>query len=172
MHLDPARRAVGFYHPQLARLRVAGREEGFAHEVENILVCRKDRLGDPLVGQLAPWPAEQGGGREVAFLDQPRFADGDIADRGHIEEIEIAGTRGVQRCLRLAQLLVLHFQLDLVDEQLVQHPGIVLRIEPDALLRRPAGICQGEFGDDRLGASPILGGFPGLTDVRRPLPLA
>ena len=48
------------------------------------------------------------------------FGERQIADRRQVEQIEIAGAGGFQFLLGAAQLMILHFQLNLVHLQFVQ----------------------------------------------------
>ena len=73
--------------------------------------------------------AEQKGRREVCLDDEPLDTERDVAERGEVVEVEVAGPRLVELRLRAPKLLVLHLQLDLVDAKLVQQSPRALRRE-------------------------------------------
>ena len=73
------------------------------------------------------------------------LAEGDIAYRGQIVQVEILLPRGFQFFPRLPQLLVLHLQLDLMHLQLMkQTKGIFRRHRPMGF-RRPGRIFLGDL---------------------------
>ena len=87
-----------------------------------------NEAGQPLPGQRDPGHTQQGRGSKIGIDDEPLFADGDIAHLRQVVEIEITRLRINQFSLRPAQRIVLHFQLDLVDPQLVERmPGLFER---------------------------------------------
>ena len=154
----PEQRAVTLQHAQLARLRFIGwpcacrtrrmgRKQLFAQQVEAILVVLVDEAAERPREQRAARHAQHGGGGEVGLSDQPGFAEGDIAHRGQVVEREIARPLDVQRHLRLAQLLVLQLQLDLVYAQVVQHRARGFGRQRIDLLQRRVGL----FPEGRLG---------------------
>jgi hypothetical protein len=49
-----------------------------------------------LLDQFAPGYSQQGGGSEVGLLDQPLLADGAIAHRGQVKDVETALPNHVQ----------------------------------------------------------------------------
>ena len=67
-----------------------------------------------------PIHAEHLGGSEIRFQNQPLLAEGDIAHRRQIVEVEIARSSGLQLHLGPAQFIVLHLQLDLVHPQFME----------------------------------------------------
>ena len=78
---------------------------------------------------------------QVGFRDQVVPIKCDVAEWCEVEEFEVARAFGIDRGLQTAQLVVLHFQFDLVDEEFVH--GVVRR-------RSGAGWC-GHSGHGRLG---------------------
>ena len=112
------------HKPQFACLRFAGFKESPAEEVLDVLVFREDEAGDRLLDQCVSCHPQQGRDGEVGFLNQPLFAQGDIAHRREIVQIEISGPGGISFLLGPPQLLVLHIELDLVHLQFMnQAPG-------------------------------------------------
>ena len=130
------------------------RQQFFKQEIKCVLILPQDVAGKWFRGQLAAGDAKQGGEREVGFEDQALRADGAVANGGEIVEVEIAGAGGGEFVLRPAQLLVLHFQLDLVDLQLVQQRARCFRRRRRQIRRRRGGL--GLVGRFRLRAQ--LGG--------------
>ena len=105
--------AVFFHHPQLAHLRFTGVQYLFAVQIVDVLVFLQDEAGQKLIHQLTPGYAKQGRGGKVSLKNKPVIVDGNVSHRSQIVEVEVA------RRARL-QLLVLHFQLDLMHAQLVE----------------------------------------------------
>ena len=115
--MHPEDRAVRLQQAQFKVLRLGARKKLFTLLVVEILVILEDEVGERPVEQPATSHAEHLHGGEVGLLDQPRLADGDIAHRGQIVEIEVARPCGFEIHLRPAQLLILHLQLDLMHAQ-------------------------------------------------------
>ena len=141
-----------WHYPHLARLGFAALEELFAATVVDVRVFCENEPGEWLLDQRAPGHTQQGSGGEVGLQDQAVIAEGDIADRRQVVEIEIACPHGVQFHLRPPQIFVLHLQLDLVYAQVVQdlsgvrlglgHPGH-RRLAPQPLFGTAAQLSAG-----------------------------
>ena len=130
----PPRWLVDPLHPQVARARRTVCDNPPMHQIPGILVFIDDELTERPIHHRRPRHVQQRREREVALHDQPRLADGAIAHRRHVVEVEPSCARGVEIPLRLAQFLVaifqillcpaqflvLHFQLDLMHAQLMQ----------------------------------------------------
>src|SRR5680860_1594458 len=126
--------------------------------VIEVLVFGKDERGDRLLDQRAPGHAQQGADGEVGLQDhQPRLAEGAIAHRRQVIEVEIARPRGVQFRLRPAQFLVLHLQLDLMHAQFMKRLPRCFGRQGLEVFRR-----LGVFSpDDLFGLSAQFGGLFG-----------
>lgn len=75
-----------------------------------------------LAYETAALYAEQGGARQVYLRGQPFRIEGEIADRGEVIEVDIFLSGFRDHPLGALKLLVLHFELDLVDLQLMDEP--------------------------------------------------
>lgn len=85
--------------------------------MKHVGVFLEDEARDRLSDQRAACRAQQVGGGQVGLPHQALDAQGAIAHGRQVIQVEIAGARQVQRRLRMAQLLVLHLQLDLLLAQ-------------------------------------------------------
>jgi hypothetical protein len=65
---------------------------------------------------------EQSRGRQVQLLHDAQRVEGAVGDRRKVVQVGVAIARLLELALRLAQLAVLHFQLDLVNLEIVQQP--------------------------------------------------
>ena len=79
-----------------------------------ILVLGSDEAGQVLLDQVRSRHPQEIARGQIGFQDPPLLVHGEVADRGQLVEIEVASPRGLELLLRLAQLVVLHLQLDLV----------------------------------------------------------
>jgi hypothetical protein len=118
--LCPERLARGGRHPQFAGQRLAGVEDLPALQMKAFGIVAGDVTTQRLPDQRRPPYVEQGRGGQVGFEDQTLPADGAVADRRQVVELDIARPRFLERHLRVAQLLVLHFEFDLRHPQFVQ----------------------------------------------------
>jgi len=80
----------------------------------------RNKPAEPLPDKGASGHAQQRGGGDVGFQNQPLFADRAVAHRGEVIEVEIARPDGVQLQLRMPELLVLHLQFNLMHLQFMQ----------------------------------------------------
>ena len=94
-----------------------GFNDSLAHQVENGLIVWENELGDLLPDKQCSAHAKQRGSGEIGLLDLSGPADGAIAHRSHVIEIEIARLRGFEFILSPTQFFVLHLQLDLMHPQ-------------------------------------------------------
>ena len=83
--------------------------------VVRILVRREDEVAERLPDEQLPLDAQQLCGRQVGVADDATVAQGEEADRRHVEELEVLLALLLQLKLSAAQLLVLRLELDLVD---------------------------------------------------------
>ena len=83
-------------------------------------ISRGDEGFETMVEQLLALDPEHRGGGEVGRFDQALAAEGEIAHRREIVEVDITVARILQLHQGLAQGLVLHFQLGLVHLELKQ----------------------------------------------------
>ena len=96
--------------------------------VVDVLVFGKDKMGQRLLDQSDFPHTQQSGPREVRLQDQPLLAEGEIAHRRQIVQVEVPRPRDFEFALGPAQFLILHLQLDLMHLQLVeQAPGFLGR---------------------------------------------
>ena len=89
-------------------------------------------------GTIHPQQARAG---QINLMDRPVAAKGHVAHGGKIVELRVALKPRLHLRPRLAQLLVLHLQLDLVDLQFVEEP-----------LR--SGLCRGRSAFRRSRTQP------------------
>ncbi len=91
--------------------------------VEAVRIVRRNEYRERPADQLVPIHPEQRTGPQVGLHNPAMLIQREMADRGKFVEFHILVTKAVtHRCnLRLgtAELVVLHFQLDLVNLQLV-----------------------------------------------------
>ena len=92
---------------------------------------------------------------QIGLPDQTLAVDQAITDRRLVIEFDIAGLAGLEFLLHPAQLLVLHFQLDLVQLQILQQLLQILR--PHGIRRRSSAAAQGGFRQTPQG--------PGIGNV-------
>ena len=118
--LGPERQTLRPEQPQLPRLRLAALQQLFAKQVIAILVWPVDEARERQPDQRGSGQSEHRRCAEVGLRDQPSPVEAAVAHRRQVIEVEIARPRSLQLGLGLAQFLVLHLKLDLVDLQLVQ----------------------------------------------------
>ena len=113
----------------------------------------KHEFGQDSADQFAPGQAEQGGNGKVGLEDQPLCAEGAIADRCQVVEVEIKGPPDFQFRLGPAQFLILYLQFDFMDAELVEDSLIVVGAK-----RR---LSHGQGGESLLCllAQSACGGF-------------
>jgi hypothetical protein len=112
---------------------------------EGVLTGMGNETGKELADEAPPVDAEKGARGEVRLDDATVLIEGEIGDRGEIIEVHVAGPRFFDDVLRPAELLVLHLELYLVHEKLVEY-----------LLIRPGvgwGV-QGSSGDEAFRPCP------------------
>ena len=147
----PERRGADRLEAQLAGLRPRGLPEELEVPVVHILVRRQDETAERSPDEVLPLHAQQVRGRNVGVADKALVAQGDVAHRRQVEELEVFLALRVQLELGAAQLLVLHLKLDLVDAQLVDGRGEVVG-------RGRRGRGGGEPVEMLLGPPAQLGG--------------
>ena len=145
VHVRPERSSVAFHHPQLVRLRFAGLDEFPAVLEVDILVVSEDEPGPRFRDERSASDAQHRRGRQVGLPDHALVADGEVADRGEVVEVEVPRPRVLQFRLRPAQFLVLHLELDLMDVKFVEQLGHRVCRQPRRAARRP-----GRQAPDRL----------------------
>lgn len=109
-------------HPQFALLRLAAIKEPVAEKIVGVLVLGEEEVGKELRGELCSRHTQHDGAGTIDRHQQVFRAQGKISDRCQVIVIEILVPRSFQFYLDAAQLLILHFQLDLMHLQLVEHP--------------------------------------------------
>ena len=87
--------------------------------VVDVLIRRKDKAGQGMLDQGASRHTQHVSGSEIGLQDQPLLADGEIAHRRQIVQIEIPRPGSFQFFLCPAHFLVLYRKLDLMHPQLV-----------------------------------------------------
>src|SRR5450759_5212945 len=120
-----ARFAADALQPQLAGLRLAGLLEPPLVQVVHIAIGREDEGAERLPDEQLPLHAQQEGGGQVGVADDALVAQGEVAHRRQVEELEVLRALLLQLEPGAAQLLVLHLELDLVHAQLVDDSGDV-----------------------------------------------
>jgi hypothetical protein len=109
-----------------------------------ILVGGEDEMGDRLVDQCAARRPQQGRRGEVGFEDHPGLAEGEVAHRRQVVQVEVARPRRLQLELRPAQFFVLHLQLDLMHVQLLHQPVDLVGRQRSQIVMRHG--CSPGFG--------------------------
>ena len=142
--MHPDRSHVDLQQAQLAGLRVAADQQPLARLIKNVLVRRQDEAGNRPLDQRAAAHSEQVGGAEIDLPDHSRLAEGEIADRSQLVQVEVARAAGAQFRLRPPQLLVLQLQLDLMDPEFMQHLLHLLERKPRELSLRAGAPFPGE----------------------------
>ena len=106
-------------------------------------VLRGHELPEPFLHRGLAVQAQQCGPGEIDFQDPPLVVPDKIPNRGEIEEFEVLLGCLLGRRLGPLQFLVLHFQFDLMDLQLVE---------------QGANVCLGrrQFAFGPAGLQPLL----------------
>ncbi len=118
--VHPGRRTVAAQHLQLALLRQSGAQQGLTALVVDVLVGAHNESAHILLDQFIARQVQHRRRGEVGLQNQALFVDRAIANGGQIKQVKVARARAVQLLLGVAQLLVLHFQFNLVHLQFVQ----------------------------------------------------
>ena len=120
LQLGPKEAGVRLQEAQLAGLRFGATGQLAMVQVVNVLVLRTDELRERLLDQHAPVPPEQGTGGQVDIENEAGCVQNAIAHRSEFKQVFVARSGGLQLRLHLAQLFVLHLQLDLMHTQFKQ----------------------------------------------------
>ena len=139
--MRPEHRPVIFSHPQIARPRFPDFKDLLAVQVVDVLGLPGDEPAEKLLDQSASVRAQQGRSGKVGLQDLPLLADGAIAHRGQIVQVEIARPRGVQFRLGPAQFVVLHLQFDLMHLEFMEHPPHFFGRQDLDVFRHPGILC-------------------------------
>ena len=89
-------------------------------------VRRRDELREPGAAQPQPRHAQQARGRQVGLLDPPGGIEGQIRHRREVVEIDVPPPRFLEGPPRVAQLVILQLELELLDLDVAgadAHPG-------------------------------------------------
>ncbi|MNQ67432.1 hypothetical protein D3C85_819550 [compost metagenome] len=120
LQMRPQQSATVSGHAQLAGLWFTRGDQLPTQLVENVLIVAKDEARERLLDQFGANHFQQMSSGKVGLEDRALHAERQIAYRGQIIEIEIALLGLFELGLRLAQLLILHLQFDLVHAQFMQ----------------------------------------------------
>jgi len=143
---------AGAEEAELEGLGAAGGGEEAAVAVVGVLVVGEDEGGEAAAGEGGAGEAEEGGGGEVGFEDLAFGVEGEVADGGEVVEIEVALAGEFELDLGAAELVVLKFQLDLVDAELVDELREVGRASGEGFARGEAELSFGTITQaDREG---------------------
>ena len=108
------------HHLHITLIRLLAAHDLLGEQVVRVAVCLGDKAQERLAHQFAARHPQQAGRLQVDLQNFAALAQREVAHGRQVIQILIARALFVQQHLGAAQLVVLHFQLDLKDLQLVQ----------------------------------------------------
>ena len=144
-HAHPKHKSFGVDHLHIPLIGLPGLQYLLGKQVMRVAVFLRNEAAQRLVDQLAARQAQQVGGFQVELQYFPGLAQRQVAHWRQVIQVKVTGPLDFQRHLSLAQLLVLHLQLNLVDLQLVQRSSHRSRVKLLADTRWRGGAGAGNF---------------------------
>ncbi len=110
-------------------------------KIPDILVLAVNETAEHPTAKCGALPPEQCGGSQIRLRNSAFFIDGELGRRRKIVQMHKAVSGFFKLGLYASQLIVLHFELDLVNAQLVDQAGTELAVK-----RASSGILYARGG--------------------------
>jgi hypothetical protein len=120
LHSDGARLLAIATQGQLARFFFLARHDLGEKGMEDAPGPGGDKEAEAPADQLRPFPAQQASGGQIDIANDPVCIEGRVTDRGKIVQVSVFLQCRLHLGPGVAQILILHLQLDMVHLQFVQ----------------------------------------------------